>query len=189
MSIAKVPAALSTLLLVLGACSDDTKPGSDASAPDRAVSQDRAGTGQEASQPADQPRPLEKGPPAPDKAIGDTGGVKDKGPPTEQGAAKPNSGAACTPPQNVCPHKQDECITVAGGNQKQGMCLIKCTTKNADCPTADPKQKSICFLDFTGPPAAIYCAYVCKYQGQTYPCPTGSTCHSIGTNMSVCVQQ
>jgi hypothetical protein len=69
------------------------------------------------------------------------------------------------------------------------MCLIKCNTKLAACPTADPAtQKSICFLDLQGS-TDIYCAYMCKYEGQTYTCPAGSKCHPISGNTSVCVQQ
>jgi hypothetical protein len=187
------------------ACSDDDNGGTtdtggtgDQSVYDMGQTPDNGGTQEDKGPPTEQGTVADKGPPT------EQGTVADKGPPTEQGTpkkdtgpqvdygsgAKPNTGAACVQPQNVCPHKQDDCISVSGGATGKGMCLITCTTKYADCPTDKPStQKSICFLDFTGPPAATYCAYVCLYQGKTYQCPTGSTCKSIGTTMSVCVQQ
>jgi hypothetical protein len=68
------------------------------------------------------------------------------------------------------------------------MCLIKCNKLYDPCPTDNPStQKSICFLQFTGS-TQYYCAYMCKYSGKTYSCPTGSACKSIGTNTSVCQQ-
>lgn len=179
---------LTAALIVLGAaCSDDTTtPNPDTSqAVDQSTAVDQGGPLPEARPPAEQGVSPEKGAP-----------VVDKGPPTEKGLPGPdgvtagaNSGAICKVPENKCPNPADECLIVAGGAQDKGMCLIKCTTKGADCPTADPStQKSICFLDYSGTPAATYCAYMCQYQGKTYKCPTGSTCKSIGANTSVCVQ-
>lgn len=180
--------------LLLGpACSDDDDGGKTDMTPDQIVTYDLQpadnGVPADKGPGGDQGPPADKGPPTEGGPQPDTGS-KDQGPQPDYGANPPNSGAICTVPQNQCPNTQDECIIVAGGNQQKGMCLIKCTTKGAACPTKNPAtQKSICFLDFTGPPAATYCAYMCLYQGTTYTCPTGSTCQSISANTSVCVQQ
>ena len=184
--------ALALVLAVMAGCSDDEGSSTDVQTGDQSV-------GQETGPVPDTNKPGDVGGsdvgvsvdtgPAGDKGISDTV-VGDQGQLLDYGANKPNSGAICTPPQNVCPNKQDACIIVAGGNQSKGMCLIKCTTKYAACPVGDPAtQKSVCFLDYTGPPAEIYCAYMCKYETKTYSCPTGSICKVISTNTSVCVQQ
>jgi hypothetical protein len=175
------------LLLLGAACSDDTAaPNPDTSQlADQSTVFDQGGPLPEARPPAEQCVNPEKG--SPDLA---------KGPSTEKGLPSPdgipagaNSGAICKVPENKCPTAADECVIVGGGAPDKGMCLMKCTTKLADCPTADPStQKSICFLDYAGPPAEIFCAYMCQYLGKTYKCPTGSTCKSIGANTSVCVQ-
>jgi hypothetical protein len=198
-------------LILAAACSDDDNGGTtqdtgggtgDQSVYDLGQTPDNGGTQQDQGPPTEQgvnkdgPITTKDGPvTTKDGPVTTKDGpiAKDTGPQTDYGAGtKPNTGVACTPPQNVCPHKQDECIIVSGGNQNKGMCLIKCTTKGAACPTDNPAtQKSICFLDFTGPPAETYCAYMCKYQGQTYACPVGSTCKAIpgSTTTSICVQQ
>ena len=113
-----------------------------------------------------------------------SGGGTDPG---GSGTSGGNSGVPCTPGQNNCP-AGDTCMIVSGGDQTKGICLQKCTTKDAACPVAQTGQKSTCFLNFTGPPAALYCAYFCQLSGQTYPCPAGSSCNMISGSTGICVQ-
>jgi len=187
---------LALVLLLAGGCSDDGEKTDSGTVPDQSV-YDIGTTGDTNTTTGDtntttgdtNTTTKDTGTTTGDKGVAaDTGSSKDLGKQPDWGtSAPPNTGTACTTPQNVCPNTQDECIVVGGSAQNKGMCLIQCQTKYAACPTANPTtQKSICFLDFTGTPAATYCAYMCKYENKTYTCPAGSTCTSISANTSVC---
>lgn len=122
-------------------------------------------------------------PPAPDRSpppTSDSGGD----------APQPTSTLAqiCTG-DNSCP-AGETCVFMDPGVTK-GVCLVPCTQPNTMCKTPDPRFISGCIRYLSSSSGAVtVCMVLCRFQGQTYPCPSPDHyCKPYGPGLRVCAAQ
>jgi hypothetical protein len=62
------------------------------------------------------------------------------------------------------------------GSGSVGFCTEKCTAHNTQCPNTPGSTRAICWKE-KPPDPNLYCGFVCKQGGSTYPCPTTLNCN------------
>ena len=88
-------------------------------------------------------------------------------------------------PVQTCPDGATYCVLGYKGSPSVGYCTPTCTDGNPDsCPQGPSGTAAKCVYGFNN---VAYCAFMCRWQGTQYPCPSADfTCNAYTSYQSYC---